>query len=146
MLPASGASREGESDHAASSQPAASPAADVHNASAADSTIRVDVGLLDKLMNLVGELVLARNQIVQFTSQPEEASLLGTSQRLNLITTELQESVMKTRMQPIGNVWSKFPAHRPRPGCRPAANRCASRWKARRPSWTRPSSRPSKIR
>ena len=71
--------------------------------------IRVDVGLLDKLMNLVGELVLARNQILKQANTHEDASLLGTSQRLNLITTELQEGVMKTRMQPIGNVWNKFP-------------------------------------
>jgi two-component system chemotaxis sensor kinase CheA len=74
-----------------------------------DSTIRVDVGLLDKLMNLVGELVLARNQVLQFTSQRTDSAFLATSQRLNLITTELQGSVMKTRMQPIGNVWSKLP-------------------------------------
>jgi len=76
---------------------------------ASDSTIRVDVSLLDQLMNLVGELVLARNQILQSTNSTEESSLLATSQRLNLITTELQEGVMKTRMQPIGNIWSKFP-------------------------------------
>ena len=63
-------------------------------------------------MNLVGELVLARNQIVQFTSQSQEATLLNAAQRINTITTELQESVMKTRMQPIGNVWAKFPADR----------------------------------
>ena len=74
-----------------------------------DSTIRVDVGLLDKLMNLVGELVLARNQVLQFTTKCGDSGFLATSQRLNLITTELQESVMKTRMQPIGNVWSKLP-------------------------------------
>lgn len=77
--------------------------------SASDSTIRVDVSLLDQLMNLVGELVLARNQILQFTNSTEESGLLATSQRLNLLTTELQEGVMKTRMQPIGNIWSKFP-------------------------------------
>ena len=76
---------------------------------ASDSTIRVDVCLLDQLMNLVGELVLARNQVLQFTNSSEENGLLATSQRLNLITTELQEGVMKTRMQPIGNIWSKFP-------------------------------------
>jgi two-component system chemotaxis sensor kinase CheA len=76
---------------------------------AGPGTIRVDVGLLDRLMNLVGELVLARNQVLQFTSSVENANLTATSQRLNLITTELQEGVMKTRMQPIGNVWSKFP-------------------------------------
>jgi two-component system chemotaxis sensor kinase CheA len=77
--------------------------------SAGDSTIRVDVGLLDKLMTRVGELVLARNQIVQFTGRLEDTSFISTAQRLNLITSELQESVMKMRMQPIGNVWSKFP-------------------------------------
>ncbi len=71
--------------------------------------IRVDVGLLDRLMNLVGELVLARNQILQYSAATENATLAGSTQRLNLITTELQEGVMKTRMQPIGNVWSKFP-------------------------------------
>ncbi|MBL8209906.1 MAG: chemotaxis protein CheW [Bryobacterales bacterium] len=75
----------------------------------ADATIRVDVGLLDRLMNLVGELVLARNQILQFGGRLEDASFGATSQRLNLITTQLQESVMKTRMQPIGVVWNKFP-------------------------------------
>jgi two-component system chemotaxis sensor kinase CheA len=77
--------------------------------SAAESAIRVDVAQLDKLMNLVGELVLARNQVLQNVAQPDSAALLAASQRLNLITTELQGSVMKTRMQPIGNVWAKFP-------------------------------------
>jgi len=77
--------------------------------SASDSTIRIDVGQLDRLMNRVGELVLLRNQIVQYANSTEDSELLGTSQRLNLLTTELQEGVMKTRMQPIGNIWSKFP-------------------------------------
>jgi two-component system chemotaxis sensor kinase CheA len=76
---------------------------------ASDSTIRVDVGLLDKVMNLVGELVLARNQVLQFASRAKDTSLLAASQRLNLITTELQAGVMKTRMQPIGNIWGQFP-------------------------------------
>jgi two-component system chemotaxis sensor kinase CheA len=75
----------------------------------ADSNIRVGVGLLDKLMDLVGELVLTRNQILQFNTEREDAALNVTSQRLNLITTELQEGVMKTRMQPIGMVWNKLP-------------------------------------
>lgn len=74
----------------------------------ADSTIRVDVGLLDKLMNLVGELVLARNQLLQDATN-QTTTLQKTSQRLNLITSELQEGVMKTRMQPIGVVWNKLP-------------------------------------
>jgi len=74
-----------------------------------DSTIRVDVGLLDKVMNLVGELVLARNQVLQFANRMKDTSFVAASQRLNLITTELQEGVMKTRMQPIGNIWGQFP-------------------------------------
>ena len=73
------------------------------------NNIRVDVGQLDKLMNLVGELVLARNQILQFSTTQQDSTFLNTTQRLSLITTELQEGVMKTRMQPIENVWGKFP-------------------------------------
>jgi two-component system chemotaxis sensor kinase CheA len=73
------------------------------------NNIRVDVGLLDKMMTLVGELVLARNQILQFTGNQQDPGLVSTAQRLNLITTELQEGVMKTRMQPIGNIWNKLP-------------------------------------
>jgi two-component system, chemotaxis family, sensor kinase CheA len=75
----------------------------------ADANIRVGVGLLDKLMDLVGELVLTRNQILQFNTVREDAALNATSQRLNLITTELQAGVMKTRMQPIGMVWNQLP-------------------------------------
>jgi two-component system, chemotaxis family, sensor kinase CheA len=77
--------------------------------SASESTLRIDVGQLDGLMNRVGELVLLRNQIVQYTNSTEDSELLSNSQRLNLLTTELQEGVMKMRMQPIGNIWSKFP-------------------------------------
>lgn len=73
-----------------------------------DSTVRVDVGLLNKLLNLVGELVLARNQLLQDTAT-ERSSLQQTSQRLSLITSELQEGVMKTRMQSVGSVWNKLP-------------------------------------
>ena len=75
----------------------------------ADSSIRVDVELLDTLMRLVGELVLTRNQIVRQAGDAEDLELIRSSQRLNLIATELQEGVMKTRMQPIDNLWSKFP-------------------------------------
>jgi two-component system chemotaxis sensor kinase CheA len=87
---------------AAADQQAAKP-------SVTETTIRVDVGLLDSLMNLVGELVLARNQILQLTSSQGSSMFQAAAQRLNLITTELQEGVMKARMQPIGSVWGKFP-------------------------------------
>jgi two-component system, chemotaxis family, sensor kinase CheA len=79
------------------------------NPDAAAETIRVGISLLDRLMNLVGELVLARNQLLQFSNHTQDAKFQAVSQRVNLIATELQEEVMKTRMQPIGNIWSKFP-------------------------------------
>ncbi|HEY0192132.1 MAG TPA: chemotaxis protein CheA, partial [Kofleriaceae bacterium] len=90
---------------------AAAPAHhDGHDAPApAETSIRVDVALLDKLMNLVGELVLARNQIIQCNGAQGDATFVGATQQLNLITSELQESVMKTRMQPIGTIWNKYP-------------------------------------
>jgi two-component system chemotaxis sensor kinase CheA len=90
--------------------------------SLANNAVRVDVAQLDKLMNLVGELVLTRNQVLQFISSSEDAGLLRTAQRLNLITSELQEGVMKTRMQPIGNLWNKFPRI-----VRDVANTCGKR-------------------
>jgi two-component system chemotaxis sensor kinase CheA len=94
----------------AASQEAPEAAQTQHaNRSVSEGSIRVDVVLLDKLMNLVGELVLARNQVLQFSNATEDAGIVAPSQRLNLITTELQEGVVKTRMQPIGNIWSKFP-------------------------------------
>src|SRR5258708_3018667 len=79
-----------------------------HRDTAAE-TIRVGVTVLDKLMTLVGELVLARNQLLQIANTVEGSRLQGVWQRMNLIATELQEEVMKTRMQPIGNIWSQFP-------------------------------------
>ena len=88
---------------------AAQKAVEIRNPESAVETIRVGVNLLDRLMNLVGELVLARNQLLQYSSSRQDAGFLAVSQRMNLIATELQEEVMKTRMQPIGNVWDKFP-------------------------------------
>ena len=79
------------------------------NPDAAVETIRVGVNLLDRLMNLVGELVLARNQLLQFSNSTQDPGFQVLSQRMNLIASELQEVVMRTRMQPIGNIWSKFP-------------------------------------
>lgn len=73
------------------------------------SSIRVSVSLLDQLMNLVGELVLARNQMIGFSSQFKDTAFATTCQRLDLLTSHLQEGVMKTRLQPIGSIWQKFP-------------------------------------
>jgi two-component system chemotaxis sensor kinase CheA len=82
---------------------------EARNPEAAVETIRVGVTLLDRLMNLVGELVLARNQLLQFSNSTQDAGFQTLSQRMNLIASELQEEVMRTRMQPIGNIWNKFP-------------------------------------
>ncbi|MDO5628498.1 MAG: chemotaxis protein CheW [Mobilicoccus sp.] len=77
--------------------------------SVADSSIRVDVDLLDSLMNLVGELVLSRNQLVQRAAASDDQELQRSMNRLSIVASELQEGVMKTRMQPIENVWNKIP-------------------------------------
>jgi two-component system chemotaxis sensor kinase CheA len=75
----------------------------------AENSIRVDVDLLDGLMRLVGELVLTRNQVVRSVGELSNPVLARTTQRLNLITSELQGSVMKMRMQPIEHMWAKLP-------------------------------------
>ncbi|MFZ5608715.1 MAG: chemotaxis protein CheW [Pseudomonadota bacterium] len=72
-------------------------------------SIRVNVDLLEHLMNLVSELVLTRNQLLQMVRRMEDSEFAVPLQRLSQCTTELQEGVMKTRMQPIGNAWSKLP-------------------------------------
>lgn len=74
-----------------------------------DSSVRVDVDLLDSLVQLVGELVLTRNQVLQRTESSDDIELGRAAQRLDLVASELQEGIMKTRMQPIGQVWSKMP-------------------------------------
>lgn len=78
------------------------------SASQEASTVRVHVGLLDKLMNLVGEMVLTRNQVLEFAKTSENNDFLNLTQRLDLVTSELQDNVMKTRMQPIGSIFTKF--------------------------------------
>ena len=83
-------------------------------ASVADTTLRIGVDLLDRIMNLVGELVLTRNRLLQYSvaqGQPaqDDNPLNNISQRFDLITSELQSEVMKTRMQPISVVWNKLP-------------------------------------
>jgi two-component system chemotaxis sensor kinase CheA len=75
--------------------------------SAAESTLRVDVALLNRMMNLVGELVLTRNQVLQATANDPNLTVL--SRRLDMVTADLRESVMKARMQPVSNIFSKMP-------------------------------------
>jgi len=78
-----------------------------NQAATAESTLRVDVTLLNRMMNLVGELVLTRNQVLQATAADPNMTLL--SRRLDMVTADLRESVMKARMQPVSNVFSKMP-------------------------------------
>jgi len=75
----------------------------------AEETLRVNVGLLENLMNLAGELVLGRNQLRAAIAQDNAQTLSLASQHLNQVTSELQDAIMQTRLQPIGNVFGKFP-------------------------------------
>ena len=87
-------------------QPAAAPLAEP---AVAAQTIRVTVEVLEDLMTLVSELVLTRNQLLQLARSQETSDFAAPLQRLSHITSDLQEGVMKTRMQPIGNAWNKLP-------------------------------------
>ena len=73
-----------------------------------ESNIRVSVTILDRLMNLAGELVLSRNRLLQTISNHDERLLESVGARIDQVTTELQETIMATRMQPVGNVFNKF--------------------------------------
>ena len=75
----------------------------------ASQSIRVSVELLENLMTMVSELVLTRNQLMQMVRGSADSAFKVPLQRLSHVTTELQEGVMKTRMQPIGNAWAKLP-------------------------------------
>lgn len=89
---------------------AAATREDVKNSpSVANQSIRVSVDLLENLMTMVSELVLTRNQLLQLLRDTEDSEFSVPLQRLNHVTSELQDGVMKTRMQPIGNAWSKLP-------------------------------------
>jgi two-component system chemotaxis sensor kinase CheA len=98
-------------DHGSSSPAAVTGALQAQDArrSVVESSVRVDVELLDTLMRMVGELVLSRNQLVSELEDQKDTALARSAQRLSLVTSELQEQVMKTRMQPVDTVWSKLP-------------------------------------
>ncbi|PID78060.1 MAG: hybrid sensor histidine kinase/response regulator [Deltaproteobacteria bacterium] len=72
------------------------------------SSLRINVNLLDNLMTLAGELVLSRNQLMQGLNSSNQYNIESASQRIDMITSELQEAIMQTRMQPISNVFNKF--------------------------------------
>jgi two-component system chemotaxis sensor kinase CheA len=91
----------------ASGAPAGEPAAG--QGITAAQTIRVTVDVLEDLMTLVSELVLTRNQLLQLARMQDNSGFTAPLQRLSHITSELQEGVMKTRMQPVGNAWNKLP-------------------------------------
>lgn len=94
---------------AVSAEDAAKPTEAARQTTGIDTSIRVSVGLLDHLMNLAGELVLSRNQLVQSINNRETRTLESVSARLDQVTSELQEAIMQTRMQQIGTVFNKFP-------------------------------------
>ena len=76
---------------------------------ASSQTIRVNIQVLETLMTMVSELVLTRNQLMQMARNTNDSEFKGPLQRLSAVTAELQDSVMKTRMQPIGSAWKKLP-------------------------------------
>lgn len=76
---------------------------------ATDSIVRVNVAVLDRLMNLAGELVLSRNQLLAAIAREGREGLDTVAARVDQVTSELQETIMQTRMQPIGTVFNRFP-------------------------------------
>jgi two-component system chemotaxis sensor kinase CheA len=90
---------------------ASEESADDKTASAVDQTIRIRVDLVESLMNLVGELVLTRNQLLQLMRQEQDnLSVFATPlQHLSHVTSELQDGIVQARMQPVGNAWKKLP-------------------------------------
>ncbi len=87
---------------------AAAPAASTES-NLANQSLRVSVEVLENLMTMVSELVLTRNQLLQILRAQKETEFAAPLQRLNLVVSDLQDGVMKTRMQPIGNAWGKLP-------------------------------------
>ena len=89
--------------------PAAARGEDAAHSSVSAQSIRVSVGVLEHLMTMVSELVLTRNQLMEIARRHEDSEYKVSLQRLSNVTAELQDGVMRTRMQPIGNAWQKLP-------------------------------------
>ena len=117
LIAALDAIASGEAPPPATEQPVEAPARpatptaepEAGGANAPPQTIRVAVDVLEGLMMLVSELVLTRNQLLQLARNGADSAFAVPLQRLSHITSDLQEGVMKTRMQPIGNAWAKLP-------------------------------------
>jgi two-component system, chemotaxis family, sensor kinase CheA len=73
-----------------------------------DATLRINVSVLDTLMNLAGEMVLGRNQLLQAIARNDAIAIKAAGYRINTVTSELQEAIMLTRMQPIGTIFTRF--------------------------------------
>jgi two-component system chemotaxis sensor kinase CheA len=110
----------GRQDHRSAPDPAPTPAAPTvdkpearederADSKVASQSIRVQLDTLEHLMTMVSELVLTRNQLLEIVRRHEDSEFKGPLQRLSNVTAELQEGVLKTRMQPIGNAWQKLP-------------------------------------
>lgn len=98
----------------AAATPSAAPTADKGDkesgeSAVANQSLRVNMGVLENLMTMVSELVLTRNQLLQIARSEKDSGFATPLQRLNHVVSDLQEGVMKTRMQPIGNAWAKLP-------------------------------------
>jgi len=93
-----------------SSLMAAKPSNPSHDTSLPSNvSLRVNITLLDSLMNLAGELVLSRNELLEMASRDEDSRFAAPVQQLSRVTAELQSAIMKTRMQPVGSAWGKLP-------------------------------------
>jgi len=100
----------GKADGAAAAKPAARPEPKkAEKETVAEATVRVDTKRLDDIMNMVGELVLVRNRLVRLGLKSSDESMAKAVANLDVVTGDLQASVMKTRMQPIKKVFGRFP-------------------------------------
>ncbi len=90
-------------------EPPVAPRAPDKAPPAADPTVRLNVTLLDSLMTLAGELVLGRNQLTEAVGRSDERAVRSSAQRIGQVTSELQEAITQTRMQPVGGLFARFP-------------------------------------
>ncbi|WP_396587184.1 chemotaxis protein CheA [Bermanella sp. R86510] len=111
--PEKAAAKKAEPEKPAAAKPAVKPKDDSKKAEApapaAEATVRVDTKRLDEIMNMVGELVLVRNRLVRLGSNSTDEAMTKAVSNLDVVTGDLQTSVMKTRMQPIKKVFGRFP-------------------------------------